>query len=107
MPMLGKINKIIAYLARAPKSTAVYQAYEAVQKCVNMEATPSVPIHLRNAPTKLMQDLGFGRDYKYNPDHGYKKVDQLYLPPELAHKRFMPPIAPFHPPCAKKSLDTS
>ncbi|TRY90832.1 hypothetical protein DNTS_021030 [Danionella cerebrum] len=74
----------VVYLARAPKSVEVYQAYNKVKACVRTHRgpLPPVPLHLRNAPTKLMKNLGYAEGYKYNPDfHGL--VEQEYLPEEL------------------------
>ncbi|XP_028410120.1 ATPase WRNIP1-like isoform X2 [Dendronephthya gigantea] len=72
------------YLARAPKSVEVYKAYGKVAEHIkSYEGTlPGVPLHLRNAPTKLMKNLGYSKGYKYNPDYD-GPVDQEYLPSEL------------------------
>ena len=48
-----------------------------------------IPVHLRNAPTRLMKELGYGKEYKYNPSYRDGKVKQEYLPPELAGCRFL------------------
>lgn len=48
-----------------------------------------IPVHLRNAPTKLMKELGYGREYKYNPDYVDGKVVQEYLPEKLKGRRFL------------------
>ncbi|XP_029188243.2 ATPase WRNIP1-like isoform X1 [Acropora millepora] len=72
------------YLARAPKSIKVYNAYSEAKKLVREweGPQPAVPLHIRNAPTKLMKSLGYGAGYKYNPAFN-EPVDQDYLPPEL------------------------
>lgn len=72
------------YLARAPKSIEVYNAYSEAKKYVSgwEGPQPAVPLHIRNAPTKLMKDLGYGAGYKYNPAFD-GPVDQTYLPPEV------------------------
>ncbi|XP_038626317.1 ATPase WRNIP1-like [Tachyglossus aculeatus] len=78
------LAQFVVYLARAPKSIEVYGAYSNVKACLRNHhgPFPPVPLHLRNAPTQLMKDLGYGQDYKYNPR--YKEpVDQDYLPAEL------------------------
>ncbi len=76
-----------AYLARAPKSNALYTAYQSVQKDIkNLPAYP-VPLHIRNAPTELMKDVGYGKDYKYNPNFA-GPVDQDYLPDELKGRKY-------------------
>ncbi|UCF91365.1 MAG: replication-associated recombination protein A [Desulfobacterales bacterium] len=71
------------YLATAPKSHSIYAAYGKVQDVVKKTGTLPVPLHIRNAPTRLMQDLGYGKDYKYA--HAYKDayVAQEYLPDRL------------------------
>jgi putative ATPase len=76
------------YLARAPKSNQLYVAYGQVQRDVAETQNDPVPIHLRNAPTKLMKDLGYGRDYIYNPSvEG--PVEQDYLPERLKGKKYL------------------
>ncbi|EDO40507.1 predicted protein [Nematostella vectensis] len=77
------------YLARAPKSIEVYSAYNNAKACVkNWDGPhPPVPLHIRNAPTKLMKTLGYGDGYKYNPAYD-EPVDQTYLPPELHNVDF-------------------
>eukprot|EP01083_Nonionella_stella_P091306 255270_1 len=87
-----------AYLALAPKSIAVYAALKAVKSCIQSERTPPVPLHLRNAPTKLMRELGHGLGYRYNPDFDYNVPDQTYLPDSLSNRRFLPNLEPFYPP---------
>ncbi|XP_051872838.1 ATPase WRNIP1 [Pristis pectinata] len=64
------LAQCVAYLARAPKSVEIYRAYEAVKESVRNHKgpLPPVPLHLRNAPTKLMKDLGYGKGYKYPPN---------------------------------------
>ncbi|XP_037313364.2 ATPase WRNIP1 [Pungitius pungitius] len=72
------------YLARAPKSVGVYKAYGNVKACLRNHRgpLPSVPLHLRNAPTGLMKQLGYAKGYKYNPAFS-DAVEQQYLPEEL------------------------
>ncbi|OQS03870.1 ATPase WRNIP1-like [Thraustotheca clavata] len=74
----------VVYLARAPKSVEAYKAYNNVKAFLanSVGPAPEVPLHLRNAPTPLMKDLGYGKEYKYNPDYE-GVVDQTYLPGEL------------------------
>jgi putative ATPase len=77
--------------ARAPKSVEVYKAYKRVKETIRhpQGSTPEVPMHLRNAPTKLMKDLGYGAGYKYNPDFTREEVEeQTYLPQTLLGKDF-------------------
>ncbi|KAJ3068218.1 Werner helicase interacting protein 1, partial [Quaeritorhiza haematococci] len=70
------------YLARAPKSVEVYRAMKNVKQTIETEPAYPVPLHIRNAPTKLMKDIGYSKGYKYNPDYD-EPVDQEYLPPEM------------------------
>lgn len=78
-------------LAMAPKSTRAYRglnnAFAALRE-PGVAALP-VPVHLRNAPTRLMRDLGYGREYKYNPNYRDGKVRQDYLPDALLGRRFL------------------
>jgi len=76
-----------AYLAKAPKSNALYVAYGRVQKDIKERQNLPVPLHIRNAPTDLMKDLGYGKGYKYNPSYD-KPVEQDYLPDELKGKKY-------------------
>jgi putative ATPase len=79
-----------AYLARAPKSNALYTAYNEVQRDIRETENEPVPLHLRNAPTDLMKDLGYGKGYKYNPN--YKEpVKQNYLPDKLKGRKYLKP----------------
>jgi len=79
-----------AYLARAPKSNAVYAAYGQVRKDIESLPNEPVPLHLRNAPTSLMKDLGYGSGYRYNPDFT-GPVDQDYLPDQLKGRKYLAP----------------
>ncbi|KAM8966494.1 ATPase WRNIP1 [Pelodytes ibericus] len=84
------LAQCVMYLARAPKSVAVYSAYSKVKNCLKNHKgpLPPVPLHLRNAPTKLMKGLGYGKGYKYNPMYS-EPVEQDYLPPEMKGMRFV------------------
>ena len=73
----------VAYLATAPKSNALYKAYNKVRADIERTGSPGVPIHLRNAPTGLMRSLGYGRDYQYAHDQAGGLVLQEHLPEEL------------------------
>ena len=82
------------YLAMAPKSNAAYAAYGAARANVRESGTLEVPLHLRNAPTKLMKGLGYGRGYQYDPDvEGGVALDQQCLPDALAGTEFYAPTA--------------
>ncbi|XP_010966876.2 ATPase WRNIP1 isoform X1 [Camelus dromedarius] len=78
------LAQCVVYLARAPKSIEVFSAYNNVKACLRGHPgpLPPVPLHLRNAPTRLMKDLGYGQGYKYNPAYS-EPVDQEYLPEQL------------------------
>jgi putative ATPase len=79
-----------AYLARAPKSIAVYRAVGAVRRDIESAPNEPVPEHLRNAPTKLMKEIGYGRDYVYNPTADAEAAKrQTYLPPRLQGRRYL------------------
>jgi putative ATPase len=77
-----------AYLARAPKSNALYTAYTKAAADVRELPNLPVPLHLRNAPTTLMKEVGYGKGYKYNPNFD-GPVDQDYLPKELKGRKYL------------------
>ncbi len=79
------------YLATAPKSNSVYLAYERAQSTISAGMVPPVPMHLRNAPTPLMKQLGHGRGYLYPHDYDEGVVDQAYLPADLGDRAFYEP----------------
>ncbi|MEO5927274.1 MAG: replication-associated recombination protein A [Patescibacteria group bacterium] len=82
------LAQAVAYLAKAPKSNALYMAYSAVRDDIRTLPNEPVPLHIRNAPTKLMKDLDYGKGYKYNPDFD-GPVDQSYLPDRLKGKKYL------------------
>jgi putative ATPase len=82
------------YLARAPKSNALYVAYAAAREDVATTANEPVPMHLRNAPTGLMKALGHGQGYRYAPDDPAARTEMTCLPPGLAQRRYFEPKAP-------------
>jgi len=79
------------YLASAPKSNASYMAYKAAKADVEAEGSLPTPLHLRNAPTKLMKELNYGKGYQYAHDHGGKVPDQQNLPDKLKEKVYYRP----------------
>ena len=82
----------VVYLAVAAKSNAVYSAYGAVRETVASQGTLEVPMHLRNAPTKLMKGMGYGEGYRYAHDEpGGHSAGQQYLPDALAGTEFYQP----------------
>lgn len=93
------------YLATAPKSNAVYKAYRKVQDEVAESGSLPVPMHIRNAPTGLMRDLGYGRGYQYAHDHKEAIVCQTYLPQALLGRRYYDPTSRGYENIVKKRLD--
>jgi len=86
------IAQAVVYLACAPKSNAVYLAWKAALKDARELADFEVPPHLRNAPTKLLAELGYGAEYRYAHDEpGAYAAGECYLPPELAERRYYQP----------------
>lgn len=82
------LAQAVVYLSRAPKSNALYKAYGLVQEDVKNFGNAPVPLHVRNAPTELMKNLGYGKEYKYNPDFA-GPVEQEYLPEELKGRKYL------------------
>ncbi len=84
----------VVYLAVAAKSNAVYKAYGEVRAVVEQQGTLEVPMHLRNAPTRLMKGLGYGQGYRYDHDEAEAHAaGQQYLPDALAGTEFYTPTA--------------
>jgi putative ATPase len=79
------------YLAMAPKSNAVYVAFNEAKEDVSERPSEPVPLHIRNAPTRLMQDLGYGAGYQYAHDAPDARVDQEHLPESLRGRRYYRP----------------
>jgi putative ATPase len=88
------IAQAVVYLAVAPKSNAVYSAFNAVMQDVKSEGSLEVPVHLRNAPTKLMKELGYGKAYRYAHDEpeGYA-AGETYFPAETGERHYYHPVA--------------
>ena len=85
------LAQAVVYLALAPKSNAVYTAYGAVLADIEATAAEPVPLHLRNAPTKLMKSLDYGRDYQYAHDVEGRVADMECLPAGLVGRRYYRP----------------
>jgi putative ATPase len=81
----------VIYLACAPKSNAVYVAYNAARAFIAQDGSRPVPLHLRNAPTGLMKKLGYGRRYRYPHDDEDAINEQIYLPEKLADRIYYQP----------------
>ncbi|SEO89598.1 putative ATPase [Luteibacter sp. UNC138MFCol5.1] len=87
------LAQLAIWLAIAPKSNAAYMAYNKAKATVKQMGTLDVPMHLRNAPTKLMKGLGYGKDYQYDHDaEGGIALDQQCLPDELEGMTFYEPV---------------
>jgi putative ATPase len=85
------LSQCAIYLATSPKSNSSYKAIQRAQKAVQATGDLSVPLPLRNAPTKLMKDLGYGADYDYAHDHPGNFVPAEYLPDSLSGSVFFKP----------------
>ena len=85
------LSQCAIYLATSPKSNASYEAIGKAQQLVKQTGNLSVPLHLRNAPTKLMKELGYGDEYKYAHDYANNFVEQEFLPDEIANMHLYEP----------------
>ncbi len=85
------IIEAAVYLALAPKSNSLYKTYKKVRTDVEEYGSLPVPYHIRNAPTRLMKDIGYGRGYKYAHDYNSAVVGQNHLPDRLLSKRYYSP----------------
>ena len=87
------IAQAIVYLACAPKSNAVYMAYKAAMSDAQNNGSVEVPIHLRNAPTKLMKELGYGKEYRYAHDEPEAyAAGETYFPEEMGERQYYQPV---------------
>ena len=92
MPEAGvALAQLVTYLAAAPKSNAAYTGYGEAVREVRQGDNPPVPLHIRNAPTGLMKDLGYGRGYQYAHDFEEQTTPMECLPDSLAGRRFYEP----------------
>jgi len=85
------LAEAVVYLAAAPKSNSLYQAYSKVQEDIQQGRNEPVPLHLRNPVTGLMRQMGYGKGYKYDHDYPGHFVKQQNLPPSLQGKRYYIP----------------
>jgi putative ATPase len=99
------LGQAAVYLATAPKSNSLYVAYRTVQQDIRRTLSLSVPFHLRNAPTKLMKELGYGKGYRYPHDFPGHHVEENYLPKELKGKVYYRPTDLGYEGEIKKRLD--
>jgi putative ATPase len=85
------LSQCAVYLANSPKSNASYAAIGSAVQLVKETGDLSVPLHLRNAPTKLMKDLDYGKNYQYAHNYGDNFVDQEFLPDEISNTKLYDP----------------
>ena len=85
------LSQCVTYLATSPKSNAAYMAINQAQSAVKKTGNLSVPLPIRNAPTKLMKDIGYGKDYKYAHNYENNFVEGEFLPDELKGTAFYEP----------------
>ena len=89
MPECGvNLAQAVVYMAKSKKSNALYLAYSRAMEDVEKFGNLSVPLHIRNASTKLMKDIGYGKDYKYSPQYEYREK-QNYFPNELKNRKYL------------------
>jgi len=84
------LAQVTTYLASAPKSNASYKAIKVALQAVKESGTPAVPLHLRNAPTDLMKDMDYGKDYQYPHSHPDHFVNTNYFPNEQSYTFYQP-----------------
>ena len=82
------LAQAVVYMAKSKKSNDLYQAYNKASDDVKKFGNLPVPLHIRNAPTKLMKELDYGKGYKYSPDFEYKE-DQEYMPEKLKKRKYL------------------
>ncbi|AXG73220.1 replication-associated recombination protein A [Flavobacterium arcticum] len=85
------LSQCAVYLATSPKSNASYMAINKAQQIVKQTGDLPIPLHLRNAPTKLMKELGYGDEYKYSHDYANNFAEQEFLPDEISNTKFYDP----------------
>ncbi|MEQ9306575.1 MAG: replication-associated recombination protein A, partial [Marinoscillum sp.] len=85
------LSQCVTYLACSPKSNASYMAINQAQREVNKSGDLEVPMAIRNAPTSLMKDQGYGKGYQYAHDYAGNFVNMEFLPDELKHTKFYDP----------------
>jgi putative ATPase len=85
------LAQAVVYLATAPKSNSLYTAYQAVGADIASTGSQPVPLQIRNAPTRLMKDLGYAEGYRYAHDYAEAYVPQEYLPDALKGRQYYRP----------------
>ena len=85
------LSQCVIYLASSEKSNSAYKAINKAQHMVNETGNLKVPFSLRNTPTKLMKDMGYGKDYKYSHDYDKNFISQEFLPDEISGSKIYEP----------------
>ncbi|MBT6007446.1 MAG: replication-associated recombination protein A, partial [Prolixibacteraceae bacterium] len=85
------LSECVIYLATSPKSNSAYSAIKDAQTLVKQTGNLPVPLHIRNAPTKLMKEIGYGKDYKYSHSYEGNFAEQDFLPKEIINERIYHP----------------
>ena len=85
------LAQLVVYLATAPKSNALYKAYGLAAEDAHKTSHFGVPLHIRNAPTKLMEELDYGKGYEYDHDHEHGYAYQKYFPEQMEEKSYYVP----------------
>ncbi|MCD4746737.1 MAG: replication-associated recombination protein A [Bacteroidales bacterium] len=85
------LSQTVIYLASSPKSNASYVAIDDAQQLVRKTGNLSVPLHIRNAPTRLMKDIGYGKNYKYAHNYENNFIEQEFLPEKIRGTKFYEP----------------
>jgi putative ATPase len=99
------LAQAVVYLATAPKSNALYAAYSAVQEDVERTRADPVPLHLRNASTPLMRQMGYGKGYRYAHDYEEAQVEQQHLPDAIKDRTYYHPSDRGYEKTVKERLD--
>ncbi len=99
------LAQVAVYLATAPKSNAIYTAYKKVQETIKKTGSLETPLHIRNAPNRLMKEIGYGKGYQYA--HNYQDAidSQEYLPDKIRGRKFYYPVDRGYEKTIKKRLD--
>jgi putative ATPase len=99
------LAQLVIHLATAPKSNATYTAFKAAQRAARETGSLMPPAHIRNAPTKLMKDLGYGKGYAYDHDVEGGFSGQNYFPEGMERRRFYAPKGEGREAALKERLD--
>jgi len=82
------LAQAVVYMAKCKKSNELYSAYKKASEDIKEHGNLSVPLHLRNASSELMEEIGYGKGYKYSPDHNYEEK-QTYMPDKLKKRKYL------------------